>query len=156
MQLNQLTMCFGITFVSRYHPHVNSKHWLFTFHSWHWETQQTRNFREASQTANAVGCSVPKTSCFSTEVIPQVPFMAATESSQAIRVRKLYGTAFSNQETLLSFNAVYLILKHYRRTGFNCENNMQTASFSRVPKLLIRKLILLIAHPYCNLRRRNY
>ena len=34
----------------------------------------------------------------------------------------------------------------YRRTSFNCKNLI--ASFSRVRKLLIRKLILLIAHPY--------
>ena len=38
------------------------------------------------------------------------------------------------------------IVCKYRRTGFNCENLI--ASFSRVRKLLIHKLILLIAHPY--------
>ena len=41
--------------------------------------------------------------------------------------------------------AVKLLLL-YRRTSFNCENLI--ASFSRVCKLLIRKLILLIAHLY--------
>ena len=34
----------------------------------------------------------------------------------------------------------------YRRTGFNCENLI--TSFTRVSKLLIRKLILVIARPY--------
>jgi len=38
MQLIQPTTCFEIRFVGRYHPQVNSKHWLFTFDSWHWET----------------------------------------------------------------------------------------------------------------------
>ena len=37
----------------------------------------------------------------------------------------------------------------YRRTGFNCENLIITnCEFSRVCKLLIHKLILLIAHSY--------
>jgi len=35
----------------------------------------------------------------------------------------------------------------YRRTSFNCEN-LANCKFSRVCKLLIRKRILLIAHPY--------
>ena len=42
-----------------------------------------------------------------------------------------------------------LEINNYRRTSFNCENLiLRIASFSRVRKLLIRKLILLIAHPY--------
>ena len=41
----------------------------------------------------------------------------------------------------------HIPLALYCRTGFNCEN-LQIESFSRVHKFLIRKLILLIAHPY--------
>ena len=80
-------------------------------------------------------------------------------------------TSQQNREHMLFSNHSKLCLFCiYHRTGFNCENLI--ASFSRVRKLLIRKLILLIAHPYmqsriiyyvyvihypwCNLRRCNY
>ena len=46
----------------------------------------------------------------------------------------------------LSPSPFLYFLPLYRRTGFNCENLI--VSLSRVRKLLIRKLILLIPHPY--------
>ena len=48
----------------------------------------------------------------------------------------------------IKFTVVHTRLT-YRRTSFNCENLIITnCEFSRVRKLLICKLILLISHPY--------
>ena len=55
---------------------------------------------------------------------------------------------FRSQTNFCSWDTFYYTSWHicYRRTGFNCENLI--ASISRVRKLLICKLILLINHPY--------
>ena len=54
-----------------------------------------------------------------------------------------------NTKAAISTHHIQFIITWYRRTGFNCENLIiANCEFSRVCKLLIRKLIQLIAHPY--------
>ena len=95
---------------------------------------------------------------------------AVLKPLQVVPVHNRYDCqdVMSNQWPLIHINNSLCFV--YHRTGFNCENLI--ASFSRVRKLLIRKLILLIAHPYvqpriicyvymihypwCNLHRCNY